>query len=653
MFRVLNCLTTQHDWRLVMAAGALCLLSSFTAITLFNRARSTTGQPRAFWIVAAGAAGGCGIWATHFLAMLAYDPGLPIAYDIKLTILSLLAAVALTTVGLAVGIFFPTRWGAPLGGAIIGTGIACMHYMGVSAVEFPGRIAWDVPLVIVSIVMGVVLGMAALAVAVRWQGPRPLLAAAFLLAAAIVSHHFTAMGAVEIIPDPTRTFTPLALSPGLLAIAVASVAVAILGISLISAVVDRRLDDKGRQFGTALNNMHHGLLMFDRDNRAAVINRTYIEMYRLSPEQAKPGCTMRELLEQRAANGTLAGDIDDYIENMTVKGHGVDMIFDTPDGRSIRVLNKPMGDGGWVSVHEDITQQRKAEAEIREYAQREQLFIAAVESSNDAIVTKSLDGVITGWNAAAERLFGYTSQEAIGKRIDIIVPTELRDEVRGILSKIRNGEKVDNHETVRINKAGRRIDVSLSVSPVKSQSGAIIGAAKVARDISATKKAQAALLESEQMARAIIDTALDAFIQLDASGTVIGWSPKAEEMFGWSDHEIVGQKLEEFIIPEPNRAAYADRIAQFISDAQHGVLGRRYEAPSLRRDGTAFEHRSLADRAPPPRGLHRQWVYQGHHREDCGRRALSAGPKDGIRRPIDRRGSTRLQQHAHRHHRHD
>src|SRR5580658_4658830 len=110
MFRVLTCLTTQHDWRLVVVAGVVCFLASLTAITLFNRARSTVSGTRAIWIVAAGAATGCGIWATHFLAMLAYQPGVPVAYDINLTTLSLVAAVAVTTVGLAVAVVFPGRW---------------------------------------------------------------------------------------------------------------------------------------------------------------------------------------------------------------------------------------------------------------------------------------------------------------------------------------------------------------------------------------------------------------------------------------------------------------------------------------------------------------------------------------------------------------
>lgn len=238
----------------------------------------------------------------------------------------------------------------------------------------------------------------------------------------------------------------------------------------------------------AVNNMHHGLLMFNKDRRAVVINQTYIEMYRLSPETTKFGCTVRELLEQRAANGTFSGDVEGYIEN-EISGDTVrDKVFEIPDGRSIRVVNRPVNDGGWVSTHEDVTAQRKAADEIRAYAEREQLFIAAVESSNDAIVTEDLEGVITGWNEAAERLFGYTAQEVVGKRIDIIVPEELRHEVRAILIKIKTGEKVEHYETVRVKKSGERIDVSISVSPIKSQTGVILGAAKVSRDISARKE---------------------------------------------------------------------------------------------------------------------------------------------------------------------
>jgi PAS domain S-box-containing protein len=118
------------------------------------------------------------------------------------------------------------------------------------------------------------------------------------------------------------------------------------------------------QLDTALNNMRHGLLMFGSDSRVVVINQSYLKMYGLSPEQAKPGRTARELLELRAANSTFAGDIDAYLTNQIIQGGKVDAVFEIPDGRSIRVVNRFMDDGGWVSIHEEVTRQRKAEVAL-------------------------------------------------------------------------------------------------------------------------------------------------------------------------------------------------------------------------------------------------------------------------------------------------
>jgi PAS domain S-box-containing protein len=145
-------------------------------------------------------------------------------------------------------------------------------------------------------------------------------------------------------------------------------------ISLMAKERERHLSDRERaaellrvqkrQLDTALNNMRHGLLMFDPDSRVVVINQSYLKMYGLSPGQAKPGCTARELLELRDANGTFAGDIDAYLTSQIIQGGKVDTVFEIPDGRSIRVVNRFMDGGGWVSIHEEVTRQRKAEVAL-------------------------------------------------------------------------------------------------------------------------------------------------------------------------------------------------------------------------------------------------------------------------------------------------
>jgi len=140
------------------------------------------------------------------------------------------------------------------------------------------------------------------------------------------------------------------------------------------------------------------------------------------------------------------------------------------------------------------------------------LLASIVDSSDDAIVSKTLEGVITSWNAGAERLFGYTSKEAIGQHISIIIPLDRRDEETSILAKLRQGERIDHFDTIRVRKDGSKLEISLTISPVRDASGKIIGASKIARDISGRKRVERELQESEQRFRALAD-ALDTQVQ--------------------------------------------------------------------------------------------------------------------------------------------
>ena len=122
-------------------------------------------------------------------------------------------------------------------------------------------------------------------------------------------------------------------------------------------------------------------------------------------------------------------------------------------------------------------------------------YAAIVESSDDAIIAKTLDGVVSAWNAAAERMFGYTEHEAIGQPITMIIPPDLYDEEHDILKRLRAGERVEHYETVRVTKAGERIDVSLTISPLRDPAGRIVGCSKIARD---NGQAQAPHAQSRQ-----------------------------------------------------------------------------------------------------------------------------------------------------------
>ena len=154
------------------------------------------------------------------------------------------------------------------------------------------------------------------------------------------------------------------------------------------------------------------------------------------------------------------------------------------------------------------------------------LMAAVVDSSDDAIVSKTLDGVITSWNRGAEKLFGYTAAEAVGQQIYLIIPDEHRAEEDEVLARLRRGERIDHFETVRRTKDGRRIPISLTVSPVRDATGRIIGASKVARDIS--ERYQADALRARLAA--IVDSSDDAIVSKTLDGVITSWNRGAERL---------------------------------------------------------------------------------------------------------------------------
>jgi diguanylate cyclase (GGDEF)-like protein/PAS domain S-box-containing protein len=240
MLKVYNCIVTAHDLRLVGLAALICVLASFAAINLLHHARRSSSHMRGVWLAVSAISTGFGIWATHFVAMLAFTPGIPSGYNITLTIMSLVAAILLTAAGLAVSLTQNWRHGPWVGGAIVAGGIAAMHYTGMAAFELAGIILWDPVLVVASIVLGAVIGAVALPVGLRGKEGKWKIGGAVLLTLAICSHHFTAMGAVSIMPDPTIDVSQSALQAGWLAVGVAIASFAIIGLALAGVVLDIR-----------------------------------------------------------------------------------------------------------------------------------------------------------------------------------------------------------------------------------------------------------------------------------------------------------------------------------------------------------------------------------------------------------------------------
>ena len=169
---------------------------------------------------------------------------------------------------------------------------------------------------------------------------------------------------------------------------------------------------------------------------------------------------------------------------------------------------------------------------------------AIVDSAEDAIIGKDLDGTVTSWNAGAEHLFGYRASEMIGQNIARIIPSSEQAQEAGILQRLRRGERVEHYEAVRIAKDGRHLDVSLTISPVRDAAGTVIGAAKIARDITARKRAEFAVITSEVRYRRLFEAARDGILILDAeTGEVLDVNPFLIEMMGFPREQMLGKRL--------------------------------------------------------------------------------------------------------------
>jgi two-component system sensor kinase FixL len=215
------------------------------------------------------------------------------------------------------------------------------------------------------------------------------------------------------------------------------------------------------------------------------------------------------------------------------------------------------------------------------------ILAVLVESSEDPILIKDLDGLIQSWNPAAERLYGYAAAEVIGRSVSVIVPPDRQDELLSILERLRNEQRAERYETVRLTKDGRRIDVALTVWPIKDASGHVVAAAAIARDLTARNRTESALQTSERRWQAVVDSAVDGIIVIDASGRIEAFNRAAERLFGYSEQEMIGRNVS-VLMPAPHRDEHDGYIARYLATGTKKIIGIGREVTALRRDGTTF-----------------------------------------------------------------
>ncbi len=308
MFRAIVCLSEQHTGWVVPLAALVCWVSIYTALRCVRQSRESQDRGRWIWLAAAGFSAGAGVWCTHFIGMLGYDPGVVVGYDLRLTVLSLTVGIAACAGTLAVLRQSGGRGHAVIAGVFFGLGVGAMHFSGMAGVDVPGILVWSQPLVLAALVIGASLAAASFATFAS-QRARANPIAATLLTAAIAGLHFTAMAAVEVIPDPTRHGTGPALPSLTLAFGVAAVMLTILGFAILGLFADRMrranqaLSASETRFRLLAENTSDVIIWSDLDTTRRYVSPAVKEVLGYEPE---------ELVGTRPGDSVHPDDAQDY-----------------------------------------------------------------------------------------------------------------------------------------------------------------------------------------------------------------------------------------------------------------------------------------------------------------------------------------------------
>jgi PAS domain S-box-containing protein len=263
--------------------------------------------------------------------------------------------------------------------------------------------------------------------------------------------------------------------------------------------------------------------------------------------------------------------------------NGHEIMIERPDGQRLTVLAhaNPIFDEagrllGAVNVLVDITERQQVEV-MRQH------LAAIIESSDDAIIGKTLEGVITSWNRGAERLYGYTAAEVLGKPISLLIPPDLADEFPQIIERLRRGEHIDHYETQRLRKDGMRLDVSLTISPIRDASGRLIGASKVARDITERKQAEEALRESEARFHLLANAAPVLIWVHGPDGCEFVNRPYLEFLGASSETDVRGYDWAPYVHPDDRQAYVGEYLAAVAARAPFAAQFRFRRADGVYR----------------------------------------------------------------------
>src|SRR5580704_8832411 len=345
--------------------------------------------------------------------------------------------------------------------------------------------------------------------------------------------------------------------------------------------IDTALRDSKPQFRELLEALPAAVYTIDAEGRITFFNQAAVDLWGCRPELGKSEwCGSWRLYwpDGRPMRHDECPMAVALKEGRPIRG--AEAAAERPDGTRVPFLAypTPLRDRsgaltGAVNTLIDISERKRTE-------EFEQQLAAIVESSDDSIVSQDLYGIIKSWNPGAERLFGYTAEEAIGKPITLLIPIDRHGEESDILSRIRRGECINHYETVRRRKDGSLVDVSLAVAPTKNAEGRVIGASKIARDVTERRRAG----QLAQRLVSIVESSDDAIVSKDLDGIIKTWNAGAERLFGYTAEEVIDKPIT-LLIPMDRH----DEESDILSRIRRGKCVDHYETVRQRKDGSLVE----------------------------------------------------------------
>jgi PAS domain S-box-containing protein len=352
-------------------------------------------------------------------------------------------------------------------------------------------------------------------------------------------------------------------------------------IGAIEDITDRKkaeaaVREGAQRFQLALQAGHLGEWSWDPKTDIVTTGPKAAEFLGIPPGAAMTWTNIRELLyapdrerTRRAVEEALANHTDYDIEYRIHRGN--QLVWIAAKGRGIYGPDGSVT--AMIGLLQDVTERKTAELNQSRLA-------AVVESSDDAILSLGLDTIITTWNRGAERMFGYTAAEAVGKSVSMLIPPESEDEEPRIVQRILDGDRVDHYDTIRMRKDGVRLNISLTVSPIYNGAGEIVGVSKIARDITDWKQVEV----SRSRLAAVVESSDDAIISMNLDTTITSWNQGAERTFGYTAEEAIGKSVSMLIPPDSE-----DEEPKILQRILNGERVDHYETVRMRKDGTLLD----------------------------------------------------------------